>query len=469
MLSNKVSHRAVSGNNISIEKIVSTLSEIIIALLTAIYLLPLDHGNAPIPDSNRVLSVVGPAGTSQLAHKTSVDHVYGSNLLNVATASGSALNEKNIPPIRLGALARPDGLAEPLKGDVVKAMREVSRHTSAGDRVSTRQASLLHAGTMRGFTLAQRRTPPLTVADYAALATYGANLSRIGVMLDVDAGLTAFSMSQAERDHMQTTVAMAEKFGFKVVITLTAGPFSADNQVVWGNLALQSSLAKVWAGIAAEFKGSSAIAGYELINEPREPRHRTGQPFNPQGADEWRPLSIKLITAIRSVDPNSIIVWMPSPGGAEKFWSGFNNPVVPLPFSNIVYSFHFYAPHWSTHQGVGAYPLNQPYPAGYRNDKAYLVDRLQYVKAFGEMHGVPIFVGEFGFNRNSPPGSRETWFEDCLELFEQYGWNWAVHAFRNWEGWDTEIGPEVPAYAAGPRRPDAAVITMLKRKFLLNP
>ena len=334
---------------------------------------------------------------------------------------------------------------------------------------SSTRASLLVAGTMRGFTLAERSTPPRGEADYSALAGYGGNLARIGVLLDVDAGLTKFSMSQLERNYMQTTVAMAAKHGFKVVITITAGPAGGNRQVVWGNSALQASLATVWASIATQFKGNPAIAGYELINEPMEPRHRSGQPFNPTGPDEWRPLSIRLINAIRAVDPNSIVVWMPSPGDPDKFWPGFNNPIAPLPFRNVVYSVHFYVPHATTHQGTGSYPLNQPYPDGPKKNKAYLIDRLQYAKAFGETHGVPIFVGEFGFNRNSPAGSRERWFEDCLELFEQYGWNWAAHAFRNWEGWDTEIGPEVLRHATGPRRPDAPIITLLKNKFLLNP
>ena len=76
---------------------------------------------------------------------------------------------------------------------------------------SPTRASLLIAGTMRGFTLAERSTPPRGEADYSALAGYGGNLARIGVLLDVDAGLTKFSMSQLERNYMQTTVAMAEK------------------------------------------------------------------------------------------------------------------------------------------------------------------------------------------------------------------------------------------------------------------
>ena len=61
---------------------------------------------------------------------------------------------------------------------------------ASGPLDSPARASLLIAGTMRGFTLAERSTPPRGEADYAALAGYGGNIARIGVLLDVDAGLT---------------------------------------------------------------------------------------------------------------------------------------------------------------------------------------------------------------------------------------------------------------------------------------
>jgi endoglucanase len=447
----------------------SNLYKLQIALLTAMQLLSVDYVKAQVADSKRLLTAREMIGTDQHPKTSVLNYIDGSSVVDFDTSMDEVPHDNSTPLTGSKKQGRVVSRAESINSYDVRPIRTVSKHYSTAHSAPARPASLLLKGTMRGFTLAQRRTPPRNKDDYAALAEYGANLARIGVMLDVNDVLTEFSISPEERHHMETTVAMAEEFGFKVVITITAGPFTADNQVIWGNTALQSSLATLWAGIATQFKGNSAIAGYELINEPREPRHRSGQPFNPPGMDEWRPLSIMLITAIRKADPDSTIIWMPSPGGPDQFWSGFKNPVSPLPYKNIVYSFHFYTPHATTHQGIGAYPFNQPYPAGSRKNKAFLVDRLQYAKEFGETHSVPIFVGEFGFNRNSPPGSREQWFEDCIDLFETYGWNWAAHAFRNWEGWDAEIGPEVPAHAAGPRRPDAPVISILRKKFLLNP
>ena len=29
-----------------------------------------------------------------------------------------------------------------------------------------------------------------------------------------------------------------------------------------------------------------------------------------------------------------------------------------------------------------------------------------------------------------------------ISIFEKYGWDWTFHAFREWDGWDAEMGPD---------------------------
>ena len=46
--------------------------------------------------------------------------------------------------------------------------------------------------------------------------------------------------------------------------------------------------------------------------------------------------------------------------------------------------------------------------------------------------------------------------DDCIDIFEEYGWDWSYHAFREWGGWSVEReGPDaqhlVPA-ADTPRK-----------------
>jgi len=33
---------------------------------------------------------------------------------------------------------------------------------------------------------------------------------------------------------------------------------------------------------------------------------------------------------------------------------------------------------------------------------------------------------------------------DCIEVFEEYGWDWTYHAFREWQGWSVEHESTTP-------------------------
>ena len=55
---------------------------------------------------------------------------------------------------------------------------------------------------------------------------------------------------------------------------------------------------------------------------------------------------------------------------------------------------------------------------------------------FQKKHGVKIYVGEFSVVSWAPGGAQ--YLKDCMELFEEYGWDWSYHAFREWAGWSVE-------------------------------
>ena len=35
------------------------------------------------------------------------------------------------------------------------------------------------------------------------------------------------------------------------------------------------------------------------------------------------------------------------------------------------------------------------------------------------------------------PGA-DQYVKDLIDLFEEYGWDWSYHAFREWQGWSAE-------------------------------
>lgn len=69
-------------------------------------------------------------------------------------------------------------------------------------------------------------------------------------------------------------------------------------------------------------------------------------------------------------------------------------------------------------------------------DKEQLRVSMKEVIEFQKKHGVPIFVGEFSVINWAKGGDR--YLADMIELFEEYGWDWAYHAFREWDAWSIE-------------------------------
>ena len=97
----------------------------------------------------------------------------------------------------------------------------------------------------------------------------------------------------------------------------------------WNSILDQAQTAYMWMQIAAHYKGSSTVAGYDLLNEPYGA---------PSIAAAWAAYT-NLYTTIRSVDPTHLII-------AEGTGGNWDWDMLPAPsvygWTNIVYSMHEY-------------------------------------------------------------------------------------------------------------------------------
>jgi hypothetical protein len=75
-------------------------------------------------------------------------------------------------------------------------------------------------------------------------------------------------------------------------------------------------------------------------------------------------------------------------------------------------------------------------------DKETLRRVLKPAIDYQQDYGVHIYIGEFSAIRWAPGDSGYNYLRDCIEIFEQNGWDWAYHAFREWDGWSVEHGPD---------------------------
>ena len=143
--------------------------------------------------------------------------------------------------------------------------------------------------------------------------------------------------------------------------------------------------------------------------------------------------------AIREIDPATPIVveanhW-DTPGGFRT--------LSPLALDNVIYQVHMYHPDSFTHQGVGNRPVGIRWPDESKGwNQADLRATLAPVRDFQRRHDAKIYVGEFSAIAWAP--GAEDYLRACIDLFEEYGWDWTYHAFREWDAWSLEREPDGP-------------------------
>lgn len=230
---------------------------------------------------------------------------------------------------------------------------------------------------------------------------------------------------------------LCEKYGLLVNLDLHTPPGGRSEGGVcrmFTDEAARDKLVEVWQRLARRYRGRKAVWAYDLMNEPVEP---------PAGADgvSWADLFVRTTRAIRRIDPGKPVIYEPGPWGGPD---GFDQ-VGPLPIDRVIYSLHMYRPHRFTHQGVRDNPAGVRYPGrvgGQRWDRERLREAIRPAIDFQQTFNVHIYVGEFSAARWAPDGSAHRYLRDCISLFEEYGWDWAYHAYREWHGWSVEHGPD---------------------------
>jgi aryl-phospho-beta-D-glucosidase BglC (GH1 family) len=239
---------------------------------------------------------------------------------------------------------------------------------------------------------------------------------------------------------LDAALPLCEKYGVRVMLDLhspfggtpTVSGYVGTDTGLFTNRTAQDKFVGDWGRMAHRYRDSLAIWGYDLANEPVE--EQVGE-----SCDNWQALATRAARAIRAVDSKHAIIVEPTPWGGPEALENLE----PLPVSGVVYSVHMYVPHQFTHQGVHGNTTGLIYPgmiAGKYWDQAALRRDLQPVRDWQRDYGVQIYLGEFSAIRWAPDDSAHRYLRDCIELFEEFGWDWSYHAFREWSGWSVEHG-----------------------------
>lgn len=274
--------------------------------------------------------------------------------------------------------------------------------------------------------------------DFIELKKWNVNIIRYQMLpfkTPIDTCEKFLAWIDIEMQKIDAFLVLAEKYGMKAVIDLQVGPGTnnselGSNQMSWDKRD-QDCLMDVWRKLAAHYKGNKNIYAYDILNEPREDDYV----YDPNGGVEWQLLAERAVKVIREIDSETPII-------VEAI--SFSNPsgfltLKPIPGKNLIYSPHFYEPGLFTHQGIYGIKLGAKYPGKIGNDywdKERIRKELQTVVDFQKKYNVPIYIGEFSVARWAEGGDQ--WLKDVVEVFEENGWDWCYHAFREYHGWSLE-------------------------------
>ncbi|MBN2295891.1 MAG: cellulase family glycosylhydrolase, partial [Pirellulales bacterium] len=236
----------------------------------------------------------------------------------------------------------------------------------------------------------------------------------------------------SELGDLDKALEAARRYGIKVVIDMHSPPggrLENRDLAIFHEPKYQDHYVKFWEKVARRYKGNPAVWGYDLVNEPQQ--HSP----SPPGVADYLGTQVRAAKAIRAIDADVPIFieaneW-DSPGGYTE--------LQPVDVSNVVYQVHMYVPGQFTHQGVHGTPTGITYPGKIGDtmwNKEQLRQTLAPVREFQLAYNVHIYVGEFSAIRWAPGAA--DYLSDCIDLFEEYGWDWTYHAYREWSGWSIE-------------------------------
>jgi hypothetical protein len=278
----------------------------------------------------------------------------------------------------------------------------------------------------RGIHMYDEVGIPASEADIDKMGSWGVNLTRwwflSGALPDnaTPAEYQAFIVDRC--DHLDTYLEAFERNNIKVCIVMGSYPGGRKDGWVcnmFSNQTMLNTFVTAWKYISMRYKDSETVVMYDLMNEPGI--------YVPDAIIMIPDLFVQTAEAIRAQGDNTEIIYEPALPTTEY------DELEPFDLPGILYSVHVYAPYALTHQGIGTVPIGVAYPDdidGAYWHKARIRDEFRAVKRFAETYKARIFVGEFGCARWALENGSYNWTKDCLEYFEEEGWEYTFFSLE---------------------------------------
>lgn len=165
----------------------------------------------------------------------------------------------------------------------------------------------------------------------------------------------------------------------------------------------EACLIAMWKQIAERYKSEPNTLVFEILNEPQ----------GNLDSDSWNAILADTVKAMRVIDKKHFLI-----AGGTEYNSIDGLQKLKLPDDDrLIVTIHYYEPDDVTFQGDANADQNGEYYenmkditwTGTKQETDYLDSRLKTAKTWADKHQVPLFIGEFGVNKNAPSETRVDW------------------------------------------------------------
>lgn len=260
--------------------------------------------------------------------------------------------------------------------------------------------------------------------DIELIKSWGANCIRIPFnykLLEFED--RPYSLNEEGLAYLNRAVGWCEKHGIYCILDMHAAPGAqnpgwhsdcyGEPQLFTNELNIDRYL-RLWHFIAELYKDSSAVAGYDVLNEAVVPFHKEAM---------LKDLYTKVTKEIRSVDKKHIIFL------EGNFWAQRLSFLGKPEDDNTAYSIHTYVPFEFTHNfTIGLYYPGKVYNITWNKERFEMLARPY--RAFADYNKVPLFMGEFGVNARDGHFGDVKWVDDMTSIYNDNGIHWTYWTYK---------------------------------------
>jgi endoglucanase len=271
-----------------------------------------------------------------------------------------------------------------------------------------------------------------TEADAEFVSSLGLNLVRLPINYrHFEDDMRPFELKEEGFKHLDRVIDACARHGVYTILDLHAFPgyqnqhWHSDNPthvaLFWEHKHFQDRAVWLWERFAERYKGNAWVAGYNIMNEPADPKGTRVEPF-------YR----RVMQAVRAIDPDHMLFLE-----GNRYSTEFHMFGDPLP--NVVYTNHDYA--------LSGFADAGPYPGVSRGeyvDRQALENKFRNRSEYMLEFDIPIWVGEFGPIYSGHPDTdamRLRVLRDQLDIYRDYKASWAIWTYK-------DIGLQGVVYAA---------------------